>query len=338
MKAPISLTLASALLALAALPATADDSPSPVTITELPDRLRIKVRGDLFTEYIHRGEDRFFPIFYPVLGPGQTPMTRGYPMEEIEGEDTDHPHHQSLWFGHRDVNGENFWSVRAHGGREPGRTIHRGFREIESDENGAHFVAENAYVTADGETVLTDTRTVRISAVAESDGPRVIDVAIAFHASHGDVTFHDEKDAGMAIRVHSDLQVHRRTEQRKVYADGKGHLVNSEGRRARATWGGRARWVDCWGKVDGSPVGIAILDHPDNPRHPTWWHSRTYGLIAANAFGRSHFEKLDDENAGDYHLPEGETATFRWRFVFHRGDPESAGVDALQRAFAESDG
>jgi len=35
----------------------------------------------------------------------------------------------------------------------------------------------------------------------------------------------------------------------------------------------------------GKTVGIAVFDHPSNPRHPTTWHVRDYGLFAANPLG-----------------------------------------------------
>ena len=60
----------------------------------------------------------------------------------------------------------------------------------------------------------------------------------------------------------------------------------------------RAAWVDYWAPIDGKTVGIAIFDHPENPRHPTWWHARYYGLVAANPFGIHDFEKKP-EGTGD---------------------------------------
>ncbi len=314
----------------------ADAASGGVTITELEDRLRIELGGELFTEYRHRGEERFFPVFYPVMGPGEVPMTRRYPLEEGENEDTDHPHHQSLWFAHSDVNGESFWAVQTYRDRVPGRTVHRGFKEIVSGgKDGGHFVAENAYVASDGRTVMTDTRTVKFYPVSDAMAPRILDITIAFHASHGPVTFGDEKDAGMAIRVSPDLQVVRRSKAAEGAAPPTGKLLNSEGVRDGDTWGKRARWVDAYGTVGDAPVGVAIFDHPKNPRHPTWWHSRTYGLVTANPFGKRHFEKLDDPGAGEMVIPEGETTTFRWRFVFHRDDPETAGVEARYQAFSK---
>ena len=62
----------------------ADGKAPAVSITEQADRLRIELGGELFTNYIFKGEERFFPVFYPVMGPGEVPMTRRYPLEKSE--------------------------------------------------------------------------------------------------------------------------------------------------------------------------------------------------------------------------------------------------------------
>lgn len=311
-----------------------DDKPA-VSLIEKEDRLRIELNGELFTEYIFKREDGFFPVFYPVLGPGQVPMTRNYPLKEVDGEDHDHPHHQSLWFAHSNINGETFWAVKEYRNRVPGHQVHQGFKKIESGDEGGCFVAETAYVASDGRTVLTDTRTVRILPVEKDTDPRILDIEIAFHASNGDIVFGDEKDAGMAIRVSVDLQVDKRVDGSKKMVTWKGHLVNSEGIEGIDTWGKAARWVDAYGKVGDSPVGVVIFDHPSNPRHPTTWHSRTYGLITANVFGKHFFENLEDRDAGQMVVPNGETKTFRWRYVFHQNDPVTAGVEGLYDQFSK---
>ena len=41
----------------------------------------------------------------------------------------------------------------------------------------------------------------------------------------------------------------------------------------------------------GKTYGVAVLDDPRNPLHPTRWHVRAYGLLAANPFGLSYFDK-----------------------------------------------
>jgi Methane oxygenase PmoA len=146
----------------------------------------------------------------------------------------------------------------------------------------------------------------------------MFDFEVTLHASHGDVTFGDTKEGAMAVRLAESMRL-------KTSA-GQGHIVTSTGVRDNATWGKRAEWCDYSGPVDGKLVGIAIFDHPQNPRHPTWWHVRDYGLFAANPFGKHDFEKLHDPSAGNLTIPSGQTATFRYRFILHTGDEIQAKI------------
>src|SRR5207249_1657673 len=67
---------------------------------------------------------------------------------------------------------------------------------------------------------------------------------------------------------------------------GKGKIENAEGKVSeKHCWGRISAWCDYSGPIDGKNVGIAILADPKNP-HPTCWHVRGYGLMAANPFGR----------------------------------------------------
>ena len=60
---------------------------------------------------------------------------------------------------------------------------------------------------------------------------------------------------------------------------------------------------------------MAIFDHPQNLRHPTWWQVRDYGLFAANPFGQHDFENLKDQpHIGDYTIPLALAWALRYRF------------------------
>jgi hypothetical protein len=118
---------------------------------------------------------------------------------------------------------------------------------------------------------------------------------------------------------------------------GQGRIVTSEGARDGDAWGKRAKWVDYSGPVNGKTAGVAIFDHPKNPRHPTWWHVRTYGLFAANPLGAHHFENKP-VGAGDLKLAAGERVTFRYRFVFHAGNEKAAGIEERYTAYSNGDG
>lgn len=311
------LTCAAITLTSCAQPAATDKKQSNgVQITKLPDRLRVEINGKLFTEYHFQDGPR--PYCYPIFGPDDLPMSRDWPMKDVPGETHDHPHHRSLWFAHGAVDGQDFWSEQ----KEFGKTIHESFSEVSSGKTVGVIRSKNKWVAHDGSVKCTDERTLRFYNVPANQ--RMLDYEITIYASNGDVTFGDTKEGTMAIRLNETMRL-KPNEANK----GKptGHIVNSEGVRDDKTWGKRAAWCDYYGPVEGKTVGVAIFDHPQNPRHPTWWHVRDYGLFAANPFGQHDFEGLkDNKNAGNLVIPTGQSVTFRYRFYFHEGDEKQGQV------------
>jgi hypothetical protein len=288
-----------------------------IGISDLEGKLRVEIDGKLFTEYHFKNVPR--PFFYPVMGPTGDPVIRHWPMKRVEHEEKDHVHHRSLWFTHGEVNGHDFWS------EEPGTgtVVHDKFLKVSSGPDVGLVVSRNKWVTEEGEVVCTDTRTHRFYSRPEG---RFMDFEVTIHASHGDVTLGDTKEGSMAIRLAPTMRLEGEV--------GKGHIVNSEGIRDGETWGKRAAWCDYYGPVNNEVVGVAIFDHPSNPRHPTWWHVRDYGLFAANPFGVHNFEGKP-KGTGDIVIPSGESLTFRYRFYFHRGNEKEAQVARHYSAYAD---
>ena len=111
-------------------------------------------------------------------------------------------------------------------------------------------------------------------------------------------------------------------------------MMNAEGATGeRAIWGKRSQWVDYYGHVDDEDVGVAVLDHPDNLRAPTYWHARAYGLLAANPFGVRQFTR-DRRQDGAYTIPARASLVLRYRVLIHHGNPLQAGVADMYRRFA----
>ncbi len=292
------------------------DGQKGVKITELEKKLRVEIDGKLFTEYNFKDVPR--PFFYPVIGPTGVNITRHWPMEEGKDEEHDHPHHRSLWYGHGDINKNDFWGEEGNFGK----IVHEKFIEVSGGDEAGIIKSANKYVTAEGKVVCTDIRTHRIYRLAEAG---MIDFEIAIFASQGEVVFGDTKEGSMAIRLAPTIQLTGKA--------GRGHIINSEGVRDGQTWGKRAAWCDYYGPLEGQVVGVAIFDHPSNPRHPTWWHVRDYGLFAANPFGVHYFEGKP-EGTGNIVIPAGENLTFRYRFYFHKGDEKQAKVVERYREYA----
>jgi len=113
-----------------------------------------------------------------------------------------------------------------------------------------------------------------------------------------------------------------------------GKIVNASNKSTeKNTWGKRSEWVDYSGQLDGETYGIAVLDHPANPRFPTYWHVRGYGLLAANIFGLHDFEK-DPSRDGSLTIRPGQPLRFRYRVVIHPGTAFQAGIGDAWKAWS----
>lgn len=304
---------------------TNDGAAAGVKLIEKDDRITVEVNGKLFTEYRFKEPQR--PFFYPVIGPTGVPIIRHWPIAEGSPDEArDHPHHKSLWFTHGAINGVDFWADGK------GKIVHDKFVEVSSGPKVGVIVAQNKYVAPDGKVVCTDTRTHRFYSTSEG---RIMDFEVAIHASHGEVTMGDTKEGAMAIRLNPTMQLTPTKAMKARGATIGGHIVNSEGITDGNTWGKRAAWCDYHGPVNGEIVGVAIFDHPSNPRHPTWWHVRDYGLFAVNPFGIHDFEKKP-AGTGNLVIPAGQTVTFKYRFYFHKGDEKQGQVADRYAEYAGS--
>lgn len=297
----------------------AEPSGGEVKLVEQPDKIVVQIGGELFTEYVFRGAPHLY--YYPLLGPRGLPMTRTWPMKQVEGEDHDHPHHRSLWYAHGAVNGVDFWSE----GPKAGRIVHERFLELKSGAESGLIRSANKWVAPGGEVVCTDERVFRV--YARPSHERLFDFEITLKAGDREVVLGDTKEGTMAVRVAESMRL---TQPKKK--PGQGHIVLSTGVRDGQTWGKRAEWCDYHGPVQGQLVGIAIFDHPSNPVHPTWWHVRDYGLFAANPFGVHDFERKP-AGTGNLVIAPGQSVTFKYRFYLHEGDEQQARVAERYRQY-----
>ena len=66
--------------------------------------------------------------------------------------------------------------------------------------------------------------------------------------------------------------------------DGGGEILNSRGdRNEQDAHEKQAEWIDQSGPIAQDRwAGLAMFDHPSNPRHPTFWHCRNDGWAGAS--------------------------------------------------------
>ena len=290
--------------------AVREASTNAVEVENHGDHVDFTIGGELFTTYhYHTGLAR--PCFHPLNAAGGLSVVRGWPMQDaIEGESKDHPHHRGLWVAHGEVNGVDNWSEAPN----HAWTRHTHFGSLRSGPVRGHMDARSTWTAPDGTELLEETRQVNIFALP--DGSRILEVDTHLLAHAGAVTFGDTKEGGLcSIRVASTMD-----------ASSGGRIENAAGRVGeKQAWGKRSDWCDYSGPVSGQTVGVAIMDHPENFRHPTYWHVRDYGLMTANPFGVAAFTG-DSSESGAHTLAEGESLLFRYRVLVHRGVPSEADV------------
>ena len=313
-----AMLIATALLCAATLGAKAEDAPM-LSFKQGENTQSVLIDGKPFTELVYGKTEQYGeiprPFLYPIIGPTGAKMTRDFPMrDDTPGEQHDHTHHRSLWFAHGSVNAVDYWTHRPNMGLIKTRSIDPSTR---TPSTRATLDLKDDWVDPAGKTVANDQTQYAFAVLP--DGSRVIDIQTAIAPAQGveQLVFGDTKEGTMAIRLAPQLRLKGEV--------ATGHCINSEGDKDGACWGKRAKWVAYWGVIDGKTCGVAIFDHPTNLRHPTWWHARDYGLVAANPFGIHDFEKKP-KGTGDYTLKAGQTLSLRYRFVFFAGDAEQADI------------
>jgi hypothetical protein len=250
------------------------------------------------------------PVLSPLFGPNGEAMTQFEPA--------DHIHHRSFWFTHGNVNGHDFWSELPRSGKTVVKNIH----SVSAGPVSLTFSSDVDWLSRTGEKVTQDVRTYQFY---RADEIRFVDFSIEFHPQTNDLVFGDDKEGTFGVRVPATMSVDQKNNMPS------GVLVNAEGLRNAAVWGKKSPWCDYSGPVEGKEVGIAILDHPTNLRHPTTWHARTYGLFCANPFGLSYFTNKKDN--GRHTVRKGERFSLKYRVILHNGDAQRANIAGHFAAF-----
>src|SRR5206468_12378469 len=169
-------------------------------------RVDVLVDGTPFTSYIWPSQIRK-PVLFPIRAASGVIVTRGFPLEPRPGERVDHPHHVGLWLTHEDVNGLDFWnnSTAIPAARAPkmGTIVHRAIRRAEGGAGQGVLEVTAEWVDHEGKALLReDTRFVFRAA----EGMRGVDRITTLTALSQPVTFTDEKDGLLGLRVARALE------------------------------------------------------------------------------------------------------------------------------------
>jgi hypothetical protein len=277
-------------------------------------KISVEIDGKPYADFFI-GPETHKPYLAPLRTASGIVVTRAYPMDDkVPGEAHDHPHHRGLWFTHGDVNGYDFWGNEPEqkgAGKGKGDVVLKKVNKVSSGKTGT--IDATFDWNAGGKTLLVENRRMTFSGDPQL---RTIDFDITLSPLEK-VTFGDTKEGMFAIRLAAPLE----EQQPRGIAEPKrnGRLLNAQNKAGeKLVWGKRSEWADYSGKIDGKPVGIVIMDHPSNPRHPTYWHARAYGLFATNIFGVHDFEN-DKTRDGSLTIQPGQPLRFRFRVVVHEG-------------------
>lgn len=291
-------------------------------------KISVEIDGKPYSEFFI-GPETHKPYLAPLRSASGTVVTRAYPMDStVPGEAHDHPHHRGLWFTHGAVNGYDFWANESDQkgvGNGKGEVVLKKVNKVSGGKTGT--IDATFDWKAGGKTLLTESRKMTFAGDAQL---RTVDFDITL-APEEKVVFGDTKEGMFAIRLAAPLE----EVQPRNIAEPKrnGKLSNAQGKVGeKLVWGKRSEWADYSGQIDGKPVGVAIFDHPGNPRHPTYWHARSYGLFATNIFGVHDFEN-DKARDGSMTIEKGQPLRFRFRVVVHPG-LDAARIGELFKSYA----
>jgi len=209
------------------------------------------------------------PFLYPVNGPDSVGLTDFGKPHDPTGS---HAHHYSIWIAHANVNSHDFWSEKG------GLIAHESFELLEDGPVFCRLVQKVKWLRAPAsaeektQAIMNERRT--LTFYRAEPAFRLIDVELEFTpAGPMPVTLGQTSFGFLAVRVAQSMTVF----------DGGGEILNSHGdRNEREAHEKQAHWIDQSGPVSQDRwAGIAIFDHPDNPRHPTYWHCRNDGWAGA---------------------------------------------------------
>lgn len=236
------------------------------------------------------------PTIHPITGPdGVGIMTEDGPAH--------HPWQHGLYTGFNVVNGVGFWRNEPKDGSfapkltSPPRV-----------ENGvAHWSLTNLWRHPDGTLMITETQDWSLRA---DEGTYVIDLKWGLKAEI-DIKIGEFMAGGLFLRM-------------PYLPESGAEALNSNGQRDGDAEKQRARWTAVAMPIDGRSdwAGMAIMDHPTNPAHPTTWR-------VDGEFGISPSRVI----AGSWDIPKGTTEAYTFRVHVFCGAINADTVETVWQDF-----
>lgn len=312
-------------LVVAGTTRAADNSLPAVEFARGNDKLTVVIGGLPVATYYWQSDKITRPYFAHVRAPGGIQVTRHHPP--VEGQDlVDHDtFHPGIWMSFGDINGSDYWRVKA-------RVEQVDFvGQPKGGPGQGSFAVHNRYLDQSDPSKVVCDEEARYTFLVRPEGYLLLWDA-TFTADH-EIAFGDQEEMGLGFRLATPLRVETKADG--GVPPGNGTIVDSRGRKnGKEIWGNSAEWCDYSGTIAGQRVGLTLFTHPGNFR-PSWFHARDYGLLAANAFGRSAFGKGEKSSVV---VKPGEQLRLRYGVLIHSGPKEKqldlavAYQDYLQQA------
>ena len=226
--------------------------------------IKVEFGGRPVATYVYADKRIRRPYFAHARAPDGTQVTRNHPP--VKGKDaTDHATmHPGIWMAFGDLGGADFWRNRADVVREEYSEHPDGFTVVNRWDDGGRAVCKESC---------------RYTFKARPGGTLLI-IDARFHLKDGEFAFGDQEEMGLGVRVATPLAVRS-----------GGRILDAKGRvNEKQIWGNASEWCEYSGTLEGRKAGILIMPDPENFR-PSWFHSRDYGVLVANPFGRKAFRK-----------------------------------------------
>ncbi len=244
-------------------------------------------------------------FLHPLLTPSGTEVTDLAP--------SDHPHHRGIFLGWVEMMGErraDFWGWGAKAPKDNRRIVNRSFLVESANRAGVTIRVKNSWL-ADGEEMLAESSTIRAS---QRNG-NIVDLEFRLAAPGVNVQIAPSPFGGFCYRAKPAGR------PEITGPEGVVTLSDSVSDRAETTWPDRP-WYDLsYHSPDLGVKGVAVMNHPRNPR-TTWFVNRALHMlnpciVAGQPFTISRTQPL----------------VLRYRVVAHDGDAASTPLRELYTEF-----
>ena len=292
-----------------------------VTVKREGKKLKITAKGKLLMEY--QAEPGEFPR------PNIKPLFRrgGYlhPIYSLSGKvitddfPPNHIHHHGIWFTWSSAVFEgrptDFWNM----GDGKGRVDFVEVSKTWSGREHGGFIAKHRQVdltSGEPKAALNETWEVKVYNPAAKDRFWIFDLTCTQEcATKAPVKLPENRYGGIGLR--GNWAWNGKDAVKFLTSDGVTDRVKAHTMKAR--------WCDMHGVIDGEPVGIAIMGHPENFRAPE----------PMRVHPTEPFFNFAPQQAGDFEITPGKPFVWRYRMVIHDGPPDRELLDRLWNAYAK---